>query len=411
MNERSNESKDGCKLKWVNPLGDISFSAVVAGFMAVLVAYGSATVIIFQAAKAAGTSADMMGSWILALGVGNGVLSFALAWYYRKPITIAWSTTGAALLATSLNGQLLSDVMGAFIFSAVLTIALGLSGWFGKLMARVPMAITASMLAGVLLNFGVAAFTASKTQPLLVGLMFFAYVFARRFTPRYAVIVLLVVGLVSAGALDLYHWQGFAFSLAQPVWVTPTFNWSVIIGIGLPLFVVTMTSQNVTGVAVLKSNGYDVPVSTVVTHTGLISLILAPFGGYSFCMAAVTATLCTSDNAHPDKDKRYIAGMSWGIFNFLVGIAGATVIALLAAFPAEMVSALAGLALLSAISASIATAVGEEKYREAAMITFMVTISGVQFFGIASAFWGGAAGYISHLIVNGFRGRASRVKH
>jgi benzoate membrane transport protein len=382
---------------------DVSLSAVVAGFMAVLVAYGSALVIIFQAAEAAGATADMMGSWVLALGVGNGVLSIGLCWYYKKPITIAWSTTGAALLATSLHGQALSDVMGAFIFAAVLTIAVGLSGWFNKLMVRVPMAIAAAMLAGVLLNFGVATYTASKTQPLLVGIMFFAYILARRLVPGYAVIVLLASGILATYGLDLFQWNNFNFALAQPVWVTPTVNWSVIIGIGVPLFVVTMTSQNVTGLTVLRTSGYDVPVSTVVTHTGIISLLLAPIGGYSFCMAAVTATLCTTDNAHPDKGRRYIAGISWGVFNILVGIAGGTIIALLASFPKEMVSALAGLALLSAISGALYTAVGEDKYREAAMITFMVTISGVQFFDIASAFWGGAAGLLTHIIFNGFR--------
>lgn len=390
-------------MKLNNPLTDISLSAVVAALMAVLVAYGSALVIIFQAAQAAGATADMMGSWILALGLGMGVVSFGLSWYYRKPITIAWSTTGAALLATSLNGQLLSDVIGAFIFAAVLTILVGLSGWFTRLMARVPMAIAGAMLAGVLLDFGVATYTASKTQPLLVGLMFLAYIVARRVIPGYAVIVLLLAGLGGTYALDLFQLDNFALTLAQPVWVTPTFNWSVIIGIGLPLFVVTMTSQNVTGVTVLKTSGYDVPVSTIITHSGVATLLLAPIGGFSLCMAAVTATLCTSENAHPQHDKRYIAGMAWGVFNLLVGIAGGTIVALLASFPKEMISALAGLALLSAIGGALTTAVKEDKYREAAMITFMVTISGVQFFGIAAVFWGGVAGFISHLAVNGFK--------
>jgi benzoate membrane transport protein len=379
---------------------DLSFSAIIAGLVAVIVGYASAIAIVYQAAQAAGATDAMMSSWILALGLGMGILGIGLSWYYRMPIVIAWSTPGAALLATSLVGQRLSDVIGAFVFVALLTIIVGVSGWFSKLMAKIPMSIAGAMLGGVLLNFGVAAFGAAGSQPVLVGLMFFSFLIAKRFLPRYAVIVLLMVGMGGAYGLGLMQPGSVELTLAQPVWVTPTLNWSVIIGIGLPLFVVTMTAQNMPGVAVLKTSGYDAPVSPIISSCGVASLILSPFGGYTFNLAAITAALCSSEDAHPNKQKRYVAGLACGVFNILVALAGGTIIALLASFPKEMVSCLAGLALLSAISSSISTAVSEVKYREAAMITFLVTISGVQFFGIASAFWGIVAGIISHLIFN-----------
>jgi benzoate membrane transport protein len=378
---------------------DLSFSAIVAGLVAVIVGYASAIAIVYQAAQAAGATDAMMSSWILALGLGMGILGIGLSWYYRMPIVIAWSTPGAALLATSLVGQQLSDVIGAFVFVALLTIIVGVSGWFSKLMAKIPMSIAGAMLGGILLNFGVAAFGAAGSQPLLVGMMFFSFLIAKRFLPRYAVIVLLMVGIGGAYTLGLMQSDSVELTLAQPVWVTPTLNWSVIIGIGLPLFVVTMTGQNMPGVAVLKTSGYDAPVSPMITSCGIASLILSPFGGYTFNLAAITAALCSSEDAHPNKQKRYVAGIACGVFNILVALAGATIIALLASFPKEMVSCLAGLALLSAIASSISTAVNEVKYREAAMITFLVTISGVQFFGIASAFWGIVAGTISHIVL------------
>ncbi|MCJ8271712.1 MAG: benzoate/H(+) symporter BenE family transporter, partial [Psychrosphaera sp.] len=250
---------------------DLSFSAIIAGLIAVIVGYSSAIAIVYQAAQAAGATDAMMSSWILALGLGMGILGIGLSWYYRMPIVIAWSTPGAALLATSLVGQRLSDVIGAFVFVALLTIIVGVSGWFSKLMAKIPMSIAGAMLGGILLNFGVAAFGAAGSQPVLVGVMFLSYLLAKRFLPRYAVIVLVMVGIGGAYSLGLMQSGGVELTLAQPVWVTPTLDWSVIIGIGLPLFVVTMTGQNMPGVAVLKTSGYNAPVSPLITSCGIAS--------------------------------------------------------------------------------------------------------------------------------------------
>lgn len=356
--------------------------------------------IVFQGAVAAGATPQMMSSWVLALGIGMGVLSISLSWFYRVPVIIAWSTPGAALLATSLTEPALSDVIGAFMFVALLTIVLGVSGWFSRLMKKIPLAIASAMLAGVLLEFGVKAFAGAEQQPYLVGAMVLGYLFAKRFMPTFAVIGLLLVGVVMSYALGLFAPSEVEFAFAQPYWVTPTFDIGVILGIGLPLFVVTMTAQNMPGVAVLKTSGYDTPISPIITGTGIAAFLLAPFGGFTFNLAAITAALCTSEDAHPDKDKRYVAGLFSGLFNIVVGILGGTLIALLAAFPQVMIGTLAGLALLGAIGNSLSAAMNDNDYREAALITFLVTVSGVKFLGIASAFWGIVVGMMTFWLIN-----------
>jgi benzoate membrane transport protein len=379
---------------------DFSLSAMTAGLVAVLIGYASAIVIVFQGAIAAGADETMLSSWVLALGLGMGALGLVFSWIYKMPMIFAWSTPGAALMAASLADQKLSDVIGAFIFVAILTIVVGASGWFSTMMRKIPLSIACAMLAGVLLNFGVDVFTNLEQQPLLVGVMIGGFLMAKRWLPRYAVIVLLLLGVGTSAALDLLVFEKLDVALATPVWVTPSFNWSVIIGIGLPLFVVTMTAQNMPGVAVLTTSGYEPPLNPAITGCGVATLLLAPFGGYTFNLAAITAALCTSADAHPDKDKRYIAGLSCGVAKIIVGLMGATVIALLASFPMAMITTLAGLALLSAIAASLSGAMAENALREPALITFLVTLSGVQFMGIAAAFWGIVAGLLSHMLLN-----------
>ena len=386
-------------MAWANPIKDASVSTIVAGMITVLVGHASALAIVFQGATAAGASTQMLSSWVLALGIGMGVLNFSLSWFYKVPIIIAWSTPGAALLATSLSGQALSDVIGAFIFVAVLTIILGVTGWFSALMKRIPLSIAAAMLAGVLLQFGIEVFAAIVVEPVLVGGMIAGFLLARRYAGGYAVAVVLFIGVVLSMSLGLFEVDKLSWSLAEPVWVTPTFDLSVLIGIGLPLFVVTMTAQNMPGVAVLRTSGYDTPVSGVITSTGVAGLLLAPFGGFIFNLAAFSAAICTSSESHPDKSKRYVAGMSSGFFNVLVGVFGGTLIGLMASFPAVMITTLAGLALLGVIANGLATAMIDTTYRDAALITFLVTISGVQFFNIAAAFWGILAGMLAMVIL------------
>ncbi|NCP63751.1 MAG: benzoate/H(+) symporter BenE family transporter [Paraglaciecola sp.] len=385
-------------------LQDVSLSAISAGFIAVLVGFASAMAIVFQAAQAAGASQAMLISWVWALGLGMGIGCLGFSLYYRRPIIIAWSTPGAALLATSLVNSSIEQAIGIFIFVALLILFTGLSGMFDTLTKRLPLPIASAMLAGILVQFGLGIFTALQTSPWLVAGMLGVFVVAKRFVPRYAILLVLISGLLLAWQQQSLVIEALQWSFARPVWVTPEFSLSALIGIGIPLFIVTMTSQNIPGVATLKSSGYGAqPISPILSGTGIINLIFAPFGGFTFNLAAITAAICTSSEAHPDADKRYIAGVSTGFFNILAGMGAATVVSLFAAFPQPLIAALAGLALLGTIGQSLHSATEKPQYRDAAMITFLVTASGFSVAGIASAFWGLLLGVLSHLVLRQYR--------
>ena len=381
-------------------LSDLSLSAIIAGFIAVLVGFASAMAIVFQAAQAAGATQAMIESWVWALGWGMGLGCLLLSLYYKRPIIIVWSTPGAALLAISLTEISIEQAIGVFVFVALLILLTGLSGLFDTLTKRLPLPVASAMLAGILLQFGLGIFSSLKASPLLVGSMLVVFLIAKRWLPRYAIMLVLVAGISVAYLQGSLVTEALNFSMATPVWVSPEFTLSHLLGIGIPLYIVTMTSQNLPGVAILKSSGYAAqPISPILTGTGIINLVLAPFGGFTFNLAAITAAICTSEEAHPQADKRYVAGISAGVFNILAGIGGAAVVSLFAAFPQPLVAALAGLALISTIGASLMAATEKAQYREAAVITFLVTASGVSFLGIASAFWGLLAGLASHMLL------------
>lgn len=380
-------------------LSDTSLSSVSAGFVAVLVGIASSVAIVFEAARAAGASEAVMASWIGALGLGMGLTCIAFSWYYRAPVITAWSTPGAALLATSLVGVPMAEAVGAFLFSALLTLLLGLSGSFDKLMRKVPMPIASAMLAGILVQFGLSVFTSLQTSPALVGAMLLSYLAGRRWLPRYAIILVLLTGLAASWLLGLIHLEQLHWAPSRPVWVAPEFNIATLLGVGLPLFIVTMTSQNIPGVATLRASGYGrVPVSPVISGTGLASLVLTPFGGFAFNLAAITAAICTGPEAHPDPARRYTAGIAAGVFYLLAGLCGASLVALFSALPQALVASLAGLALIGTIGTSLEGATREADGREAALITFLITASGASFLGIGAAFWGLVGGLASHWI-------------
>ncbi|WP_444934803.1 benzoate/H(+) symporter BenE family transporter [Microbulbifer sp. JTAC008] len=380
-----------------SPFSDTSLSAISAGFVAVLVGVASSATIVFEAARAAGASEAMIASWIGALGLGMGITCIAFSWYYRAPVITAWSTPGAALLATSLSGIPIAEAIGAFAFSALLTLLVGLSGAFERVARMVPAPIASAMLAGILLQFGLSVFTSLQAQPLLVGIMLLTYLVGRRWAPRYAIILVLAAGVVTCWKLQLIASAQIGWQAAHPVWVTPEFRLSTLIGIGLPLFIVTMTSQNLPGAATLAASGYSrVPISPVISGTGLTSLLLTPFGGFAFNLAAITAAICTGPEAHPNPDKRYTAGIAAGIFYLLVGLCGASVVALFSAFPQALIAGLAGLALIGVIGSSLAGATAEADSREAGIITFLISASGISLFGISSAFWGLLGGLVCY---------------
>ena len=381
------------------PLKDyFHLPAITAGFVAVLVGYTGSAVIIFQAAQAAGANSVQIGSWMMALGFGMGITSFGLSLRYKIPIITAWSTPGAALLATSLSGISLPEAIGAFVFSAILITLCGITGWFARIMDKIPLPVAAAMLAGILFQFGVDVFVSLESQFGLVLSMFAVYLVAKKLVPRYAILLVLVAGLGISGFLGLLDFSGFSFKIGKPEFVMPEFRLSTLISVGIPLFVVTMASQNIPGIAVIRASGYNPPISPLISWTGIVTLVLAPFGGFAINLAAITAAICTGPEAHEDADKRYLAGLSNGIFYLLLGLFGATIAGLFSAFPKEFVLALAGLALLATIANSLYTATSEASSREAAIITFLVTASGVSLFGIGAAFWGLVAGAISLVI-------------
>ena len=374
---------------------DFSLSSVSAGFVAVLVGFTSSAVIVFQAAEAAGANPVEVSSWIGALCIGMGATSIGLSLYFRAPMLTAWSTPGAALLATSLAGVPMAEIIGAFVVSAVLITLCGVTGWFERVMDRIPQTIASAMLAGVLLQFGMDVFVAMKTEFSLLLTMFVSYLIFKRVSPRYVIVSVLLIGTGLAWFQDLIQVEQLGFAVTAPVFTMPAFSLSAIVGIALPLFVVTMASQNVPGVAVIRAAGYKTPISPLISWTGGATLVLAPFGGYALNLAAITAAICMGKEAHEDADKRYTAAVSAGFFYLLLGVFGATISTLFAAFPRELVLGVAGLALLGTIGASLATATKDEAHREAALITFLITASGVTLFGIGAAFWGLVGGVVA----------------
>lgn len=368
----------------------------VAGLLAVMIGYTSSVAIVLQAADAVGASAAQRASWLLALGVGMAATCVGLSLRYRAPVLTAWSTPGAALLATSLHGVPMGDAIGAFVFSSALLALVGALGWVDRLMRHVPPALASAMLAGVLFRFGVDLFTSMQQQAVLVGAMSVTYLAGRRLWPRYVIPATLCVGIAAAFGLGLVRTDALRLALAAPVFTAPSFSLPVLVGVGLPLFVVTMASQNVPGLAVLRANGYDTPVSPLIAWTGVTGLVLAPFGGFAFNLAAITAAICMSRDADPDPSRRYLAAVWAGGVYLVAGLFGASVVALFAAVPAELVRAIAGLALLGTLAASLASASADAARRDPAVVTFLVTVSGVSFLGVGSAFWGLVFGLVMH---------------
>jgi benzoate membrane transport protein len=384
---------------------DLSLSAVAAGFIAVLVGFTSSVAIVFAAAQALGATPAQTTSWIWALGLGMGLSSLGLSLRYRQPVLTAWSTPDAALLAGT-GGVALPEATGAFIACSALVVLAGLTRGFERLMDRIPQAVAAALLAGVLARFGLDAVAGVKTAPLLVLAMAATYLGARRWLPRYAVLAVLGMVVTVCAISGTLRWARVDWRWAVPVWTTPVFSLGALISVALPLFIVTMASQNLPGVAAMRACGYDTPVSTVITTTGVFSLLLAPFGAYALNLAAITAAICMGREAHEDPARRYVAAMAAGVFYTLLGLAGGAVVGLLGAFPREAVVALAGLALLGTIGGALSTALHEERHRDAAMLTFLVSLSGVSLLGIGSAFWGVVAGSAA-LLVQHYRSRAN----
>ncbi|MCP1628085.1 benzoate membrane transport protein [Citrobacter amalonaticus] len=377
----------------------IPLPTLLSGFVAVLVGYASSAAIIWQAAVAAGASTAQIAGWMSALGLAMGASTLILTLWYRAPVLTAWSTPGAALLVTGLQGLTLPEAIGVFIIANALIVLCGVTGLFARLMQVIPHSLAAAMLAGILLRFGLQAFASLNDPFLLCGGMLLAWLILKRIAPRYAVIAALVAGAVIALLEGDIVTSSLAMAPVLPTFIAPQFSLAHSLGIAVPLFLVTMASQNAPGVATMKAAGYDVPVSPLIIVTGVLALLFSPFGVYSICIAAITAAICQSPEAHPDAAKRWLAAAAAGVFYLLAGIFGSSITGVMAALPASGIQMLAGLALLGTISGSLYQALSHESERDAAVVTFLATASGLTLWGVGSAFWGLIAGGICYTVL------------
>jgi benzoate membrane transport protein len=373
----------------------------VAALISVIVNYGGTFILVFQGAKAAGLSPEQTASWIWSVSIGVGLTGAWLSYRYREPIITAWSTPGAAFLIAVLPSTPYPEMIGAFMLSAVGFVVLGMSGYFERVVKLIPPGIAAGLLAGILLRFGIGAFDGAGVDPLLVGALLLSYVLLRRFTARYAIVGVLLIGIVLLLGLGQVSFASLELKPALPVLTLPVFSLNALLSVALPLFLITLTGQYMPGMLVLRNDGFKTSANPILTTTGLGSLLMAPFGSHAFNVAAITAAICTGKEAHEEPAKRYLAGLACGVFYLLVGIFGSTLAALFVVLPATFITTLAGLALLGAIGGSLATALVEPSGRETALITFLATAANITLFGLGGAFWGLLAGLLAHGVMHG----------
>lgn len=379
-------------------LEDISIPAIFAGFITFLVGISVSAVLVIQAAQILGATSEQISSWFWALGLGIGISGLFLSWKFKYPVATSWSTAGLALIIATGSGYTLYEAIGAFFICGLLTAILGFSGVFKKALSYIPQSLTSAMLAGVLLKFGIALFASLQTNWGFILSILAIYILSKRIWPRYSIVLTVIGGIAVCPLFMEFHTPVVQRSLAQPVWMTPEFSWSAVLGLAFPLFVINMASQYLPGIAMIQSYGYKPHINQLIGWTGLSQTLLAPFGCYSVNIAAISAAISLDDQVHPDPAKRYIAGMSCGFFYILVGLFAATLTSLLMSFPQVFITALAGIALFGTIGHNIALAFHDIEEREATLMTFLFSASGVQFLGIGSAFWGLIFGIIVMLV-------------
>lgn len=379
-------------------LQDFSIPAAFAGFITFLVGISVSAVLVIQSAQMLGANTAEITSWFWALGLGIGLSGLILSWKFKYPVATSWSTAGLALILATANGYSMNAALGAFLVCGLLTAILGFLGIFEKILRYIPQSLTSAMLAGVLLKFGIELFVSLQNEWAFVLGLLAAYVISKRLLPRYSIVITVIIGIMLCPLLLGFQLPALNLELAQPVWVTPEFSISAILGLALPLFVINMASQYLPGLAMIKSYGYQPHVNQLIGWTGTAQTLLAPFGCFSVNIAAISAAISLDDQAHPDEKKRYIAGMTCGVFYILMGLFAATLVSFLTAFPLVFITALAGIALLGTIGHNIVIAFQEASERDSALLTFLFSASGVQFFGIGSAFWGLVFGLVVHAI-------------
>lgn len=379
---------------------DWSVSATVAGFLAVLISYSGPLIIFFQAAQKANVDPSMMISWIWGISIGAAVAGIFLSIKYKVPVITAWSAPGTALLVTLFPNISLNEAVAAYITAALVILVIGLTGYFDKLLKWIPQSIAAGMMAGILFQFGLGLFTATNSMPLIVFGMVLVFLVSKRINPRYSMVWVLLAGVLLSLVLGKMNPVTVDFSLAIPQWISPEWSINGMLNLAIPLILVSLTGQFLPGMAIMKLSGYDTPAKPIITTTSIASLAVACVGGITIVLASITAALCMGKDAHELKDKRYIAGIANGVFYILGGLFAGSIVMLFSLLPKELVAALAGLALLGAIATNVSVAMKDESERDAALITFLATASGMHFLGLSSVFWGICIGLVAHLLLS-----------
>jgi benzoate membrane transport protein len=379
---------------------DWSIPAVTAGFVAVLISYSGPLAIFFQAAQSAEISTAMMTSWVWAISIGAGVSGILLSLWLKVPVVTAWSAPGTALLVTLFPGLSLGEAVGAYLIAAAIIFVVGITGSFDRIVQAIPPGIASAMMAGILFQFGVGIFLSLESVPALAIGMVIAYLAFKRINPRYSLIMLLIVGVVLAVVLEGASLSGVSIRLAEPQFIRPEWTWNATLSLAIPLVLVSLTGQFLPGMAILRTSGYNTPAKPIVTITSLTSFGTAFFGGITTVVAAITAAICTSKEAHEDPDKRYVAGVANGVFYLVGGTFAGTIVLLFTSLPGEFVAILAGLALIGAITSNVSAFAAQKDHLEASVITFIATASGISFLGLGSAFWGVVVGALAYQLLH-----------
>ena len=379
-------------------------SHISAGLTAVTVGYSSSVVIIIDVARKAGASDDMVISWLFALGLGMGITCILFSWLSKLPVVTAWSTPGAAFLLTSIGNYRLSEAIGAFVICAMLSLVTAQSRSLLKQISRIPPAISSALLAGILLPICLAIFSDVNDAPHLVALFLAIYLIGSRLFPRYLMLLLLVMSVgisvfmssADGGVALTRDSSGLSslFTLPEPIWVTPTFSLSATIGLAFPLFLITTLSQNLPGIAIHHAHGYTPDHKPILSGIAIVQALLAPFGGFTFNLAAITAALCMGEQADSEKSQRYKAAIAAGVAYIFMGLSASVVVALFVSMPSIIIHLLAGLALLATLQGAVVRAMEIEHHRAPALLTMLCTASGFSLFSMTSAVWGLGLGLI-----------------
>ncbi|MEQ6890224.1 benzoate/H(+) symporter BenE family transporter [Halomonas sp. CS7] len=379
---------------------DWSIPAISAGFVAVLVSYSGPLAIFFQAAQSAEISTAMMTSWVWAISIGAAVSGIALSLWLKVPVVTAWSAPGTALLVTLFPGLSLNEAVGAYLTAAAVIFVIGITGSFDRIIQAIPPGIASAMMAGILFQFGVGVFVSLEAVPALTLGMILTYLVFKRLTPRYSLVALLVVGVILAVVFEDASLEGVTLSLAEPQFIRPEWTWNATLSLAIPLVLVSLTGQFLPGMAIMRSAGYNTAARPIVTLTSLTSFVTACFGGITTVIAAITAAICTSKEAHEDPDRRYVAGVANGVFYLIGGTFAGTIVLLFTSLPGEFVAVLAGLALIGAITSNLSAFAAHHDHLEASVITFIATASGMSLLGLGSAFWGVVIGALAYALLH-----------